>query len=124
MWSKKLLSHFPLQVAGRFGVWRLVSLLVFGFLAGSFLVSSYFVYNHIFHTLDAATTIVALNASLNDTIDVANFIKAEKMLQQKQSVSLLPPIIRFPFNYGKIISSTIGVSPITTPTLIRRPSPL
>ena len=86
--------------------WRVITFLVFGLMAGSLLMSSIFVYNYTFRTLEDAHTIVLLNTDMiANNINLENYQKAVTMVNSKSELLTVPSKIRNIFNFGSFSSA-------------------
>lgn len=103
-WSSKKIEPYA--------KWRLVSLVLFGFLLSGFVGSSYFIYLNIYRTLDDANNIVILNSSLAvNSVNMESYQQALHALKSKEGLSILPKNIRDIFSYGP--ETTSGTPPAT-----------
>ncbi len=115
---KNITQIFPLHSSSRFAHWRMLSLILFGVMLGSLLLSFYFVYNYVYRTIDAADAVVSLNSSLNDTLDIATFSKFETALTLKQQLASSTITLRYPFSYADNDVSTS--SPRSSSTIVNK----
>ena len=78
-------EKFHFTAPGRFALWRIINFATFGLMGGSLLLSSYFIYNYIYRTLDAANAVIVLNSNIDyGSIDVAAYDTVEQKLHLKQ----------------------------------------
>jgi hypothetical protein len=96
-------------------IWRLVTYVVLGGMAASIIGSTYFIYTHIYQTLDSANAIVVLNSNMGSSIlDLRAYQQTKAQLDYKLSVPELTPDLRNIFSYD---SSTNPLPlPLTTST--------
>ncbi len=101
---------------GPYLAWRIASIVVIGAMAGSVLLSSYYIYQNIYRTLVDATTIVQLNASMGfENIDLEMFNKDKSLIALKKTPGTLTAHAR---NIFAFVSSTPlhDTTPSTTAT--------
>ncbi len=70
--------------------WRLFSVALMGVMAGSILVSAFFIYDSVYQTLDDANSIVALNSSASlAVINQSVYAKATELVALKNTTSTI-----------------------------------
>ena len=103
MLTKKFLTKkFLFERASQrpFLVWRLITFVILVAMGSSFLLSSYFMYIHIYSTLDLANAITVLNSNMNVTvIDTPGYQQSEDKIHIKETLQIPPQNIRNIFNY-------------------------
>lgn len=99
---------------GRYGLWRLVYLMIFLILLSAVGLTYYFIYQNIYSTIANTTVITALKSSVNIyNLDIPAFHKASEAIEKKQKLEYFAPEIRNIFYY-----TTNTTSPITTTTYV------
>lgn len=112
------------KATGSYLGWRIMSIVVFGAMVGSFIMSSYFIYQYIYRTLEDANSIVVLNSSLGlDTINKPLFLQAKKYLEFKAVHLTAPAKLRNIFVYVSTTPSheTPPISTTTSSTSTTKP---
>ncbi len=105
---KKSSRLFP---TGTYIGWRILSIVLFGGMLASFIISSYFIYQYIYRALEDANTIIVLNSSLGvDTVNKPLFLQAQKFMEKKATPVKLPTPLRNIFVYVSSTQSVAGVS--------------
>ncbi|HLD61069.1 MAG TPA: hypothetical protein VJA27_02980 [Patescibacteria group bacterium] len=93
--------------------WRLITFILVGVMIGSIIVSSYFIYQHIYRTIDDANTIIVLNSNQTiDTINMPTYNKALKAVELKTAVITISLPVRDIFSYG---ATSTPPAPSSTP---------
>ena len=103
----------PTFYRGKYGLWRLVYILIFGILLSSVLFTYYFIYQNIYTSVANANAIVSIQSNLNIyNLDISTFEKAAAAIDKKQVRE------EFPANTGNIFNynNSPVVSPISTST--------
>lgn len=98
-------------------VWRIITYIILGFMAGSIIGSTYFIYTHIYQTLDSANAIVVLNSNMGSSIlDLRAYQQAKAQLDTKLAVPLPAPQVRNVFQYTATTTPFTSFEPATTTT--------
>lgn len=101
--KRKIQFYIP----GPYQWWRISTFLMFGLMAGSILMSGFFIYNYTFRTLADAHTIVLLNSeTVVNTVNLNNFQKAVAIVNTKTATSTVQDGIRNIFTYPVMSTST------------------
>ena len=105
-------SHFlEAKSQGKYASWRVLSILVVGFVVFSALAVSYFVYQNIFTTLSNANDIVFLQSTAAiDVVDKKAYDAATKLITEKQSLTA-PSNTRNVFDYANNLKPTTPIKP-------------
>lgn len=97
-------------------LWRIMTFLVLGLMGGSILLSSYFIYVHIYQTLDSANTITVLTTGLRyEVLDIKAYELVEERLQTKTTVPLPAKNIRNIFAFAASPTTTAHDTTSTAP---------
>ncbi|MBP6859836.1 MAG: hypothetical protein KBC69_04455 [Candidatus Magasanikbacteria bacterium] len=97
---------------GRYGLWRMVYLLIFLVLLSAVGLTYYFIYQNIYSTIANTTVITALKSSVNIyNLDIPAFHKASEAIEKKQKLEYFAPDIRNIFFY-----KTNTTTPVVTST--------
>ena len=100
--------NIPLAYKGRYGLWRLINILILGLLLSGAMFTYYFIYQNIYSTIANANAIVSLRSNLNIyDLDLQAYEKAQTAIVQKKQLEEFPPNIRNIFYYKTISTSTI-----------------
>ena len=104
MWSIK--EKFSLRKRAAYLGWRLFSIVVVGIMAGSVIVSSYFIYENIYRTLADANTVVILSSTVGiDAINITEYDNAERFLALKRTPFTISKDARNIFMYDSSTST-------------------
>lgn len=91
-------------------LWNVLRLVLLGTLAGSVIVSSYFIYQNIYQTLNEVNSIVILNATTDiDIVDIDAYEKAAAIIALKNQAVAVPADVRSIFAFDA--SSTEPFAP-------------
>lgn len=90
---------------GRYGLWRLINIIILGLLISGAMFTYYFIYENIYSTIANANAIVALrsNMSIYD-LDLPAYEKARAIISRKKQLEEFPPNVRNIFYYGATTS--------------------
>ncbi len=105
---------------GKYGLWRMVYLIIFLILLSAVGLTYYFIYQNIYSTIANTTVITALKSSVNIyNLDLPAFHKASEAIEKKQKLEYFAPEIRNIFYYGTntttSLTTTTYVSSSTRP---------
>lgn len=95
----------------KYGLWRMIYILVFGLLATSVFLTSYFIYQTIYIGIANANAIVA--SQLNSTmynLNIASFEKSLAAINQKKQLGDFSPNVRNMFFYSQSTSTYASTS--------------
>jgi len=110
MWSIK--QKFSLKSRTAYIQRRVLSIVTVGLMAGSILVSGFFIYQNIYRTLSDANVVILLNSAASiDAVDVTEYDKAEQLLALKHTPLAIAANARDIFMYDY---STSTVSAATS----------
>lgn len=115
-----LKKNLVLRRPSAYTVWKIISMILIGLMIGSVIVSSYFIYSHVYRTLSDANTIIILNSStLIDDVNLTGFEKAKQNVENKMPTTTISKNLRSIFVFVSttpqtnviVNSSTASVSP-------------
>ena len=91
----------------KYGLWRIIYILVFGLLATSIFLTSYFIYQTIYIGIANANAIVASQLNFNIyNLNISSFEKSLSAINQKKQLGDFPPRVRNIFFYSPSASTT------------------
>ncbi|OGH92231.1 MAG: hypothetical protein A2534_01845 [Candidatus Magasanikbacteria bacterium RIFOXYD2_FULL_39_9] len=103
----------PTFYRGKYGLWRLIYILIFGVLLSAVLFTYYFIYQNIYSAIANANAVTSIKSNLNIyNLDIPAFEKAAAAINKKQIREEFPPNIRNIFFY----SSNSVATPTSTST--------
>jgi hypothetical protein len=106
-------NHAPNFYKGRYGLWRMIYIIIFALLVAIMGLTYYFIYQNIYSTIANTTVITALKSSANIyNLDIAGFQKAANAIEKKQKLEYFDPKMRNMFFFNAAPSST----PVSTST--------
>lgn len=101
--------------------WHIITFVLFGVLAGSVIVSTYFIYSYVYRTLDDAHSIVVLNSNASvNTVNLPALEKAKQILALKKIPVIFPPGLRNIFIYGNSPNSTTANKVAPTQKILKK----
>ncbi len=78
------LKNIVLRRPSTYTIWKIFSIILIGIFIGSIIVSSFFIYTHVYRTLSDVNTITILNAATRiDDVNLTGFEKAKKNIEAK-----------------------------------------
>ena len=100
-----------LNIKGRYGVWRLLNLLILGVICAGVFLTFFYIYQNIYSTLYNSNIIINLrtNAAIYE-LDVNAYEKARAAIEKKKIVVKIPGDLRNVFSYKLITTSTNATS--------------
>ena len=105
-------QKIQLAAKGTYQWWVIASYLLLGLMAGSIVMSTIFVYNYTFRTLEDAHTIVLLNTDMVvNNINMITYNKAAAALGLKSVKIVIPPQLRNIFSYVEVAASSSVSAP-------------
>lgn len=103
----------PTFYRGKYGLWRLIYILIFGVLLSSILFTYYFIYQNIYSAIANANAITSIKTNLNIyNLDIPAFEKATAAINKKLTQEEFPANIRNIFYYN----NNPAVTPVSTST--------
>lgn len=97
----------PLSYKGRYGLWRLINIVILGLLVFGAMFTYYFIYQNIYSTIANANAIIALKSSVNIyDLDLQAYEKARAAIEQKKRTEEFPLKIRNIFDYNRATSTS------------------
>jgi len=103
----------PTFYRGKYGLWRLVYILIFGVLISIVLFTYYFIYQNIYSAIANANAITSIKSNLNIyNLDIPAFEKASAAINKKQNQEDFPANIRniFSYNNGSAVPTPTSTS--------------
>jgi len=99
--------NIPTTYKGRYGLWRMINILVFSTLIFATAFTFYFVYQNIYSTLANAHAIITLRSNMTIfDLDMPAYERARLAIMQKKQTDLFPSNTRNIFSYSVISTST------------------
>jgi len=91
----------PVTYKGKYGLWRLINIVIFGLLISGSMFTYYFIYENIYSTIANANAIVSLRSGLSIyDLDLQAYEKARAAITQKKQLEEIPSNIRNIFYYN------------------------
>lgn len=107
----------PTFYKGKYGLWRLIYLLIFGLLIAVIAFTYYFIYQNIYSAIANANAITSIKTNLNIyNLDIPAFEKATAAIEKKQKLEEFPSNVRNIFYYGNNPAPTPKPATTTTST--------
>ena len=101
----------PVTYKGRYGLWRLINIVVFSLFIFGAMFTYYFIYENIYSAIANANAIVSLRSNLDIyNLNFQTYEKAEAAIAQKKRMEEFPAKIRNIFNYNTTTSTYAGTS--------------